>query len=291
MFSRTLGALALAVTVACRPADHTAQSMRDDAGRPVAMDRPAERIVSLAPSITELLFALGAGERLVGRTRWCDYPPDAAHVPSVGDGLNPNVEAIAAMRPDWVMFYMSPSNDVVIGQLEELGIATVSLRTDGFADLKRAARLLGAITGTAHVAGQLTDRLNDDLDRLRSTTPPGPGPSVTIVTWSDPPIVIGALSFLSEIISLAGARNSFHDMERPSATVSIEVIAERDPDVLLIASDSTYPDWAARPEWQAVRAVREQKFVAVEGSEFNRPSFRGPKAVDRLRTLLAEQSE
>ncbi len=290
MISRVSVVVAVAaVTAACRPSHDAGQTLLDDAGRPVA-DRPAERIVSLAPSLTELLFAIGAGDRLIGRTRWCDYPPQVADVPSVGDGLNPNIEVIAALRPDWVMLYASPSNDVAIGQLTELGIATLSLRTDGFDDLVRAARVLGDLTGTRQRADRLADSLTHDLEALGASEPSDARPSVAIVAWSDPPIVIGGASFLSEIVLLAGARNVFGDIERASATVSVEVIADRDPDILVMASDSTFPSWAERPEWQAVRAVRERRFAVVGGSEFNRPSFRGPDAVRRLRILLAEQT-
>src|SRR5438309_1660836 len=100
------GLLLLAAVAACRRAERAAAphglAVTDDAGRRIALTAPAQRVVSLLPSFTELLFAIGAGDRLVGRTAWCDYPPEALRVPSVGDGMPPNVEAVAARHPDFV---------------------------------------------------------------------------------------------------------------------------------------------------------------------------------------------
>ena len=290
MFRSLTAAAALAAAlVACRSAEpETAGQVIDDTGRPVALERPARRIVSLAPGLTELLFAIGAGDRVVGRTRWGDYPPEVVHIPSVGDGLDPNVEMIAARRPDLVAFYASPSNATAIEQLEQLGISTVSLRTDGLADLARAARLLGRLTGDSAAADSMATWLEREVGMLESTRPGGVIPAVLILAWDNPPIVIGGASFLSEIVELAGGHNAFADVDLASLPVSIEAIVQRNPDIVLITSDSGVPSWANRSEWRAVAAVRARRFVVAPGSEFGRPSFRAPDAVGRLRAALAE---
>src|SRR5207245_9287833 len=126
-----------------------ALTVSDDAGRLVALAQPARRIVSLSPAVTELLFALGVGDRVVGRTTWCDYPPLARLVPSVGDGLNPNLEAVAARRPDLVVLYRSPLNQTAAAQLGRLGVPAAVLRQDRLEDVARAARLLGRLVGRA----------------------------------------------------------------------------------------------------------------------------------------------
>src|SRR5919198_322825 len=142
--------VALAV-LACGPGSRspsaTAITVTDDAGRAVSLAQPARRIVSLSPATTELLFALGAGDRVVGRTRWCDYPPAARDVPSVGDGLNPNVEAVAARHPDLVVLYRSPLDETAAASLGRLGIAAALVQQDRLEDVARAARLLGRLTG------------------------------------------------------------------------------------------------------------------------------------------------
>src|SRR2546429_6851705 len=122
------GFVALTIT-ACARGEHVPVrggiAVTDDAGRRVTLAAPARRIVSLLPSFTEILFAIGAGDRLVGRTSWCDYPPEARAVPSVGDGMPPSVEAVAARRPDLVVLYPSGPNGTAAEQLERPGIPTV----------------------------------------------------------------------------------------------------------------------------------------------------------------------
>jgi ABC-type Fe3+-hydroxamate transport system substrate-binding protein len=270
-----------------------ADGLVDDLGHPVALAGPAQRIVSLSPSTTELLFAIGAGGSVVGRTRWCDFPPEAATVPSVGDGLYPNLELVLSRKPDLVVFYASAANQGVITRLEGLGLAAASVRLDRLDDLPRAARLLGRLTGATARADSLATRFAAGLDSARAAQKaPAPlgsherGQRVAVVAWDNPPIVIGRGSFLTELIELAGARNVFDDLAQPSAQTGIEAIAAREPDVLLTLGEGV-PAFARRPEWQNVGAVRRRSLVAVQGSEFERPTFRSLEAVRTLRAALS----
>lgn len=262
-------------------------ALRDDAGYSFDSQRRYRRIVSLSPATTELLFDLGAGPLVVGRTRYCEDPPEVIRVPSVGEGFSPNVEAIAARRPDLVVFYHSSANQPAVERLRAMGIATLSLRIDRLADLSRAARLLGTATHQTRRADSLVERLEINLDSLRhQAMTTRYRPSVAIVVWDNPPIVIGSQSFLSEIAQLAGAENVFADLARPSATVNLETLAARDPDFLVVFENGSGEGFLRRPEWQAVRAVRERRVVRLSGSEFGHPSLRAPRAVRRLRELL-----
>jgi len=256
----------------------------DDLGHAVALAGPARRIVSLSPSTTELLFAIGAGGSVVGRTRWCDFPPEAATVPSVGDGLNPNLELVLSRSPEVVILYASPSNQAAITRLDGLGVASASVRLDRLDDLPRVARLLGRLTGTSARADSLAARFAAELDSARAARTP-PAHRVVVVAWDNPPVVIGAGSYLTELLELAGARNVFDDVVQPSVQTGIEVIAARDPDMLLVLGEGV-PDFARRPEWQNVGAVRRRSLVTVQGSEFERPTFRSFEAVRTLRAAL-----
>src|SRR6266702_5976936 len=284
------GLLALAAVAACRREGGVARgdgalTVIDDAGRRVELHAPARRIVSLSPAVTELLFALGAGDRVVGRTTWCDFPPAARAVPSVGDGLNPNIEAVAGRRPDLVVLYRSPLNGTAARQLERLGIAAVLVQQDRLEDVGRAARLLGRLAGV-EASG---DSLAASIERLLANPPAASHVSLAFVVWDNPPMVIGGGSYLDELATLAGARNVFHDVGTSSAVVSIETIAARDPDVLVTLVDSgapRLPAFAARREWQAPRAVRERRLVMLTGSLFGRPSPRAAAAVAELRRQL-----
>ncbi|HEY6107645.1 MAG TPA: helical backbone metal receptor [Gemmatimonadales bacterium] len=272
---RRCAQLLVLLALACRPAERGAS----------VGTVPAQRIVSLAPSITELLFALGAGSQVVGRTVYCLYPPAARDVPSVGDGLNPSVEAIAARHPDLVLLYRSPQTETAARQLAGLGIPTMLLRDDRMEDLARTARLLGHATGHP-AAGDSIARV---IDSLVTAPMPPPRARIAFVVWDAPPIVIGSGSYLDELVTMAGAENVFHDLHTPSATVSLETIASRDPDWIAILRDSSSaepPAWAGRREWRTVRAVREGRFLILPAELFGQPSPRAPAAVAFLVRLL-----
>jgi len=168
-----------------RPPPSARLRLIDDAGVVVGLPGPARRIVSLIPASTELLFALGAGDRLVGRTTWCDYPPEAARIPSVGDGLNPNVEAVVARQPDLVVLYQSPSNHGAAERFRGLGLATIEVALNRIADFERAARILGRATGHEPAADSLIRRVRAGLDSatMRAARPP----NVLLLAWEQPP--------------------------------------------------------------------------------------------------------
>jgi len=258
--------------------------MVDDAGDTVAVPRVARRVVSLIPATTELLFAIGADRSLVGRTHWCDYPAGVARIPDLGDGIKPNLEAVIAARPDLVVLYRSAQNAAAASRLRSLGIAAIEVRSDELADVPRLARLLGGLTGRERAADSLSAAFARDLAAATVQSPARP-PRVFILVWDEPPMTVGAGSYLSELLARAGAQNVFADLPASSGQISIEAAAARDPDLVFTANPAL-PAFAGRPEWQAVRAVRERRFVHGPGSEFSRPSPRAPEAIRRLTAEL-----
>lgn len=284
--------LALFALAACgRPPGGGAVVRVDDWGRTVALAAPARRIVSLVPATTELVFALGLGDRLVGRTRWCEYPPAARSVPDVGEGMGPNVEAVAARHPDLVLLYASSANRAAAERLAALGIPSAALAIDRAADVRRAALLIGGLAGAARAADSLVAAFDSlraaviaEGDRRR-----GPRPKVYVDVWAQPPMTVGRGSYLEEIVRAAGGDNLFDDVRASSATVSLETIVRRDPDVVLVLQSDTAraPDLAARPGWSAVRAVRERRVLVVDGLLYGQPSVRMPRAAQDLAARLA----
>ena len=258
------------LVVSCRPS-----------GRPT--DRPPARIVSLLPSFTEILFAIGAGDQVVGRTQWCDYPPAALSVASVGEGLPPNVEAVAARHPDLVLLYNSGVNVTAAKQFERIGIRAVLIDLNRLEDLGPAARTLGRLTGHERAADSLARVMEGFLHQ-----PPPSSTTLAFVVWDDPPIIIGRGSYLDQLANQAGARNVFSDVPAPSAQVSLETIVARDPRWIAVLSDSgTAPSFAKRREWRAVPAVRDAHFLLLTGSLFGRPGPRSGEAIAQLRRMLA----
>ncbi len=259
----------------------------DDLGDTVRLALPATRIVSLIPATTELLFALGVGDRVVGRTTWCDYPVAALAVPNLGDGLQPNLEAIVAARPDLVVLYNSSQNVAAADRLRAQRIPTLLVTTDHLADVPRLARLLAPLAGEGPAGDSLAQWFDSAL--ASATVPGSANPiQVLVLAWDQPPIAIGAGSFLSELVDRAGGRNVFADLPAPSAPVSLEAIASRPTDVVLVLGDSL-PAYAHRSEWQAVPAVRAGRFVRVPAALFSRPSPRSPEALRVLAAALREE--
>jgi iron complex transport system substrate-binding protein len=272
----------LLLAVACQGQAGVPRSVHlvDDAGDTVSVAVPARRIVSLIPATTELLFAIGVGSALVGRTAWCDYPPAASEVPNLGDGINPNVEAILATKPDLVVLYNSAQHAGVARRLRDLGIPAIRLNTDALSDVGRVARLLGGLTGHGREADSMSAVFDTAL--ASATVPPtGRRPKVLLLVWEQPPMTIGTGSFLHELVERAGGENLFADVAASAGVVSIEAVAARDPDLIFTTGAAT-PSFAQRPEWRVVRAVRERRFLNVTGSEFERPGPRSPAAIREL---------
>ena len=280
--------IAILAGAGCRPAPSVRAgiSVVDDAGDTLRLAAPARRVVSLIPASTELLFALGAGSAVVGRTSYCDFPAAAKAVPDLGDGIKPNIEAVIARRPDLVVLYNSGQNAAVAGRLRELGIAALRVNTDALSSVPRVARILGKLTGREKAADSLAAVFDS---ALTSATHPREGrtPKVLLLVWEQPPMTIGRGSFLSELVERAGGENLFADVASSSGVVSIEAVAARNPDLIftMVEGPSAF---ATRPEWQVVPAVRQHRFLHVSGSEFSRPSPRAPQAIRQLTAKLSE---
>jgi iron complex transport system substrate-binding protein len=259
----------------------------DDAGDSVAVRVPATRVASLIPATTELLFAMGAGPSVVGRTQWCDYPPETRRVTDLGPGINPNLEAVLSVEPDLVILYNSAQHAGVAARLRDLGIPAIRLNTDALADVRRLGGLLGRLTGHPREADSMGAAFDTAL--VAATVEPGRTrrPKVLLLVWEQPPMTIGRGSFLSELVERAGGENLFGDISASSAPVSIEAVSARDPDLVLTAAAGP-AGIADRPEWQVVRAVRERRFIHITGTEYDRPGPRSPRAIRALAERLRQ---
>jgi iron complex transport system substrate-binding protein len=261
----------------------------DDAGDTVRLGAPARRIVSLIPTTTEILVSAGLGERVVGRTEWCDWPATVGSIPSVGGGFPPNVEAVAARAPDLVVLYHTSATGPAAAQLEALGIPVVELRTDRVADVPRVARLLGVLTGASEASETIAREFERGLADASGGRPATRSAAVPVLllAWPDPPVALGAGAFMSELLELAGGRNAFGDVPAASAPVSLESIVARDPEAVFLA-DSAAGAALTRPEWRTVRAVRAGRVITPLEPGLTRAGLRAPLAVRQLRRRLAE---
>jgi ABC-type Fe3+-hydroxamate transport system substrate-binding protein len=259
---------------------------RDDFGAPIATAHsvPA-RIVSLDPSITELFFALGAGGRLVGRTHWDLWPDSARFVPDLGPGLQPNVEAVLATRPDLVVLYAGDDNRGAAQQLTTAGVRVLAFRVDRIADFRRVARALGAAIGRASAADSVIASVDSALEQVRSATRGLERPSVFWHSWDRPLITIGASIFRSELVEIAGGRNIYGDVQHPSPQVSLEDVIRRDPEVIIAAPHSA-ERIRSDPAWRSITAVRTGRVLSVDETALSSPSVRMGRDAALLARLL-----
>jgi len=232
----------------------------DDFGDSIVVGARPQRIVSLSPATTEILFALGAGPRLAGRTHWDASPPAALSVPDLGDGIRPSVETILAARPDLVILYASEENRPAAAALRAAGVRVVTLRMNLIAEFRRATAVLGAVVGADSVARVVTDSVTRTLERVRVATRALPHPSVFMPAYQAPLLTIGGGSFLSELVTIAGGRNVFGDLAAPSPQISFEEVLRRNPDVVLtnpsvVTSLRNEPRWRSLPAWRAGRVL------------------------------------
>ena len=245
----------------------------DDFGDSVVVDpsnRPT-RIVSLNPTTTEILFAIGAGTRVVGRSTYDVFPDSARAVTDVGVSLRPNVEAVLAVHPDLVILYASNDNRPAAQRFHQAGVRTLSLKIDSITAFQRDTRLLGRLTGDSVSAYTLVDSVSATLARVRAATKGLPRPTVFIPTWDRPLIAIGGGSFLSQLLDIAGGRNIYEDVTPPSAVVTLEDVAKRNPDYVMTSPAAT-PNLNNDPKWRALAAVRQGHVLVYDTMLVGRPS-------------------
>ena len=218
----------------------------DAMGDTVTLPGYAHRIVSLVPSATETLQAIGAADALAGRTEF-DTQPWAESVPSVGGGIEPDLEALVALEPDLVIRFGGSQDPRTPARLAELGIPSLAVRPDHVADIYDTAELLGAATGHDAGADSLVATLRSGLERLREAAATLPRKRVAYVLGGTPPWVSGPDTYIDEIVSLAGGDNVFSDLDALYAPVSPEQLRTRDIDVVLVSSAESF-DASLAPE-------------------------------------------
>ena len=277
-----LGALAACGRVE-RPAKRPANV--DDYGDTIRVAAPAQRIVSLSPVTTEILFAIGAGDRVVGRTHWDLYPAAAQAAPDLGNGMQPNVEAILGARPDLVVLYAGAMNRSAAGQLRRAGIATISIRTDTLGDFSRVTMILARAVGDTAAGRTLVDSVTRSIDAARAR--PRSAKPVTVFwhIWDNPILTIGRGSYMNELTDVVGAKNIFDDLAAASPQVTMEEIVRRNPDVI-IAGPVNAEKMRASPAWRAVPAVRAGRIRIVDTTLVSRPGVRLGEAARHLRALI-----
>jgi iron complex transport system substrate-binding protein len=274
------------------PASTFPLTLTDDLGREVTVEAKPERIVSLLPSNTEILFAVGAGDQVVGVTSYCDYPEQATTREQVGGITNKtlSVEAIVALEPDLVL--ASGSQDEIIPVLVEAGLIVIALDPTTFDDIFANIEMVGQATGHADQAATLTADLRSRVEAVKAKVdaiPADSRPTVFYEVWHDPLMTAGPNTFIGQLIELGGGQSIFDDVNEDWPEVSAEVILERNPEVILgpdsHGDELTVEKIRTRTGWADIMAVQNEQIYILDGSAISRP---GPRIVDMLEEVARD---
>lgn len=261
-----------------------ATTFQDDTGRSITLVQPARRIISLAPHVTELIYAVGAGAQLVGADSASDFPAAVANLPRIGDYSRVNFERVAGLNPDLAIGWTSGNRAADIDKLRQMGIPVLLTDAHRLTDVARLLRLIGSVT--AHpAAGEAAARAFEaDLGKLRAHHRSTPIRRVFYQVWDKPLMTVGGHHWISDAITLCGGRNVFADLNAASPVVSLEAVVARKPEMIIGGSDA--PDM--RPMWRRfsrLPAVQRNAIFRIDADALHRPS---PRLLDGVRALCAQ---
>jgi iron complex transport system substrate-binding protein len=257
---------------------HAAVTVQDDLGRSLSLAHLPLRIVSLAPGATEMLFAAGAGARVIATVAYSDDPAAARLVPRIGDAAAIDMERLIALHADVVVAWPKGGNPAQIAQVERMGLPVYREQVDAFSEFPASLRRLGELAGTRPIAERAARDLETQLAALTKRYGGGTPVSVLLEIWDRPIYTVGGKHLMSDALTLCGARNIFGDLAVAAPVVDIEAVIARNPDMIVAAA----PPGAASgwlDEWKpfrALQAVRSGRLIAFEDQ---RLSGLGPSAL------------
>ena len=291
MFRRSLFLFFLALTLVCAGAalGEGGVTVTDMMGREITLDAPATRIVALTASDCEILYALGAGDKLVGRGEYCDYPAEVLNVPAVQSGAETNIEQITALQPQVVLMGSMAQTPEQVQALENAGIRVVVSDAQNLEGVYTAIRMIGALVDRADAAESIIASMTSAFDEVRAAAGEGTGKTVYFEVsplqwglWA-----AGRGTFMDELAAMCGLENAFADVEGWGAISEEQVIA-RDPDYIVTITmyygegPTPVEEIASRPGWENLKAVQLGQILNADSNEISRP---GPRLADAVKTL------
>ena len=271
----------------------------DDFGYVTVINETPKRIVSLAPSNTEILFALGVGDRVVGVTDYCNYPPEVVElrksglIESVGGYSTVNIEKVIALNPD-VVFAAYGNGREVVEVLRGFGIKVIALNPRNIDDVMRCIETIGRVIGEEENATKLINWMKSEVEKIKEKTKNyKKKPKIAHIIWNDPIWVSGNKTFADDVIELAGGINAFDDLDGWKI-VSYEELISKDPDIIIVNSGSGMGggrnilyEWALK-ELSDLRAVKEGRVYVIDSDIIDRPSYRLVYALENISKWVEE---
>jgi iron complex transport system substrate-binding protein len=232
------------------------------------------RIVSLAPSLTELAYAAGAGDAMVGTVEYSDYPAAARALPRVGDAWSVDAEAVLALRPDLVLSWPSGTPAGTVARLRSLGVHVVEIPTFRLADVATALRSVGHIVGTEVVAEEAAQRYEAGIRDLRASHASARPVAVFVEIDDEPLYTVNGRHVISEVVELCGGRNVFADLPQLAPPVAIEAVLARDPEVILSTDDTIRDPAVLWRRWSGMKAVKSGSIYSMSSDTLTRSTPR-----------------
>lgn len=255
----------------------------DDFGKVITLEKPAEKIVSLAPSHTEILFAIGAGEKVVGVTTADDYPEEVKEIEKVGGFDGWNLEMIISLEPDLVLNY-GPGSEEDNKRLEEAGIVVAGFMPETIDEVINTIEKIGILTGNNDKAKEVVEEMKSERDEIISKVKDLGTKRVFYEVYNDPLMTAGPGSFIDELITLAGGENIAKDADSPYPQYDVEKLIEKNPEVYLIPNDSTttLETLKERPGFENIDAIKNSQVYSLDANIVSRP---GPRIIEGLKEI------
>lgn len=245
---------------------------------------PRPRIVSLAPNLTEIAYAAGAGDAIVGTVEYSDYPAAARKLPRVGDAWRVDMERVLALHPDVVLVWPSGTPEAVIGQLRKLGLKVESVPTYRLADVPVALRRIGALAGSAALAEQAARAFEKDVAAQRAGHAQSTVLSVFIEIDDEPVYTVNGEHVISEVVQLCGGRNVFAKLPQIAPAIALESVLEANPDVIVSTDDTIADPYALWARWPRLTAVKSRTVYSLPSDFVARAT---PRLADGVRATCA----
>lgn len=287
----TLVTLCVALSAFVALQAHASITVTDDNHDPVTLTAPAQRVISLAPHVTEMLYAAGGGAKIVGAVSYSDYPPEANALPRVGDNKALDLERIAALKPDLIVVWRHGNAEQQLDRLRDLHVPMFFSEPHKLDDIPATLVKLGKLLGTEPTADSAAAAFSSKLAALRARYSARPLVSVFYQVWDQPLMTLNGTHMISDVIALCGGRNVFASEAPLVLTVSTEAVLAANPEAIVTASpgatkpDRPLPQLSTWRAWPALTAVARNNLFAIDGDLINRP---GPRIVDGAAQMCAD---
>jgi iron complex transport system substrate-binding protein len=266
---------------------HAAITVKDDDGNAITLQKPAQRVISLAPHVTELLFAAGGGSHVVGVVAYSDFPEDARKIPQIGSNREVDLERIMALKPDLIVVWRHGSSERQIEMVRKLGVPLFHSEPQTLADIPESVAKLGQLMGTEKAAGPAAAELRQQLAGLRSRYANRPTVRVFYQVWDKPLYTLSGKHIVSDALRLCGGENIFAKLPVTAPVVSVEGVLQENPEAIFATAEKNYGGVSMWKPYGTLLAVRNDNLFTIDGNLLNRA---GPRMIPGA-AMLCEKLE